>query len=264
VYRFANDNMDLWTYESARRAWDRITFDPGDDIWPLWTPDGAGLIFGAVRPDVSTHTGTVDLYRAILDGPQRSETLLLSTTEPKFPLDVSADGGFLLYETLVPKRGFDLWALPLKGHHKPFAVVETEFSEGLAQFSPDGTWIAYQSNKTGQNEVYLRPFPGPGADVLVSTEGGAQVRWNPNGKELFYIGADDRLMAVPIRFPPNAAPEFGTAFGLFATNVGSTASNVYRQQYVVSRSGQSFVLNSAVGDANASPIAVILNWSARR
>jgi Tol biopolymer transport system component len=202
----------------------------------------------------------VDLYRTVLGGAPRSETLLLSTPWPKFPLDVSPDGAFLLYETLVPKRGFDLWVLPLKGDRKPFAVVETEFAEGLAQFSPDGKWLAYQSNQTGQNEIYLRPFPGPGADVRVTTEGGAQVRWNPSGKELFYIGADDRLMAVPVRLSSNAGPEFGTAVALFATRIGSTAINVYRQQYVVAPDGQSFVLNSNLSDANASPIAVILNW----
>ena len=164
-------------------------------------------------------------------------------------------------ETLVPKRGFDLWALALKGDHQPFAVVETDVSEGLAQFSPEGKWIAYQSNKTGQNEIYVRPFPGPGADVGVSTEGGAQAHWNANGKELFYIGADDRLMAVPIRLVPGATPEIGSAVALFATRVGSTATNVYKQQYVVASDGQSFVLNSTIGDANASPISVILNWN---
>ena len=260
VYRLTNNNMDIWTYEARRRAWDRLTFHAGDDIWPVWSADGASIIFGSLRKPAA-EGGSVDLYRTVL-GAAHADSLLLSTPQAKFPLDVSPDGGFLLFETLVPKRGFDLWALALKGDHQPFAVVETEFSEGLAQFSPDGKWIAYQSNKTGQNEIYVRPFPGPGADVSVSTEGGAQAYWNANGKELFYIGADDRLMSVPIHLAPGAAPEIGSSVGLFATRVGSTATNVYRQQYVVSADGQSFVLNSNVGDANASPISVIVNWGA--
>jgi len=260
VYRFVNGNMDIWTYEARRRAWDRITFHAGDEIWPVWSPDGASIIYGSGRNDPAAAERAVDLYRTQL-GAAHGESLLLSTPQAKFPLDVSPDGGFLLFEALVPKRGFDLWALPLKGDHQPFAIVDTEFSEGLAQFSPDGKWIAYQSNKTGQNEIYLRPFPGAGADVGVSIEGGAQVRWNANGKELFYIGLDDRLMSVPIHLAPGAAPEIGNAVGLFPTRVGSTAFNVYRQQYVVSADGQSFVLNSNVGDANASPISVIVNWS---
>ena len=102
-------------------------------------------------------------------------------------MDWSADGRFLLYDSLDPKRGFDMWALPLEGERKPFEVVQTDFNEGLGQFSPDGRWIAYQSDKTGRFEIYVRPFPGPGDDVRVSIDGGAQVRWNPNGKELFYI-----------------------------------------------------------------------------
>jgi Tol biopolymer transport system component len=159
----------------------------------------------------------------------------------------------------------DIWALRLQGDRKPVAVVQTDFNERLAQFSPDGTWIAYQSDKTGQFEIYVQPFPGPGADSRVSIDGGAQVRWNPNGKELFYIAPDDRLMAVPIRSVPNGtAVELGTALGLFATSVGSGALNTNRQQYMVGRNGQSFVMNSVVGEASTSPITVVLNWKPKR
>ena len=207
----------------------------------------------------------MNLYRKLLSAPPGSEELLLSTSQPKFPMDWSADGRFLLYDSLDPKRGFDIWALPLEGDRKPFAVVQTDFNERLAQFSPDGTWIAYQSDKTGRFEIYVQPFPGPGGDSRVSIDGGAQVRWNPNGKELFYIAADDRLMAVPIRFVSNGKTvELGTPLGLFATNVGSTAINTNRQQYAVSPDGQSFVMNSVVGEASASPITVILNWKPKR
>jgi dipeptidyl aminopeptidase/acylaminoacyl peptidase len=213
-------------------------------------------VFGSARK-----TDIVNLYRKLLSAPPGSEELLLSTSQGKFPMDWSADGRFLLYDSLGPKRGSDIWVLPLEGDRKPFEVVQTEFNEGLAQFSPDGKWIAYQSNKTGRLEIYLRPFPGPGGDSRASTEGGAQVRWNPNGKELFYIGADDRLTAVPIRFSSDGKTVgFGSPLGLFATNVGSTAVLTYRQQYVVSPDGQSFVMNSVVGETSASPITVILNW----
>jgi Tol biopolymer transport system component len=161
-------------------------------------------------------------------------------------MDWSADGRFLLYDSFDPKRGSDVWALPLAGDRKPFEVVRTDFNEGLPQFSPDGKWIAYQSDKTGRSEIYLRPFPDPGEDLRASIDGGAQARWNPNGQELFYIGPDDRLMAVRLRFSTNGkAVEPGTALGLFATRVGSTATLVYRQQYMVFADGQSFVMNSA-------------------
>lgn len=259
VFRHADGNTDIWSYETGRRAWDRLTFDAGDDIFPLWSPDGRHIVFASRR-------GEMDLYRKLLSAPTgRGEERIFSTPEAKFPMDWSRDGRFLLYDSLDPKRGLDIWALPMDGDRKPFEVVQTDFNERLAQFSPDGTWIAYQSDKTGRVEIYVQPFPGPGGDSRVSTDGGAQVRWNPNGKELFYIAADDRLMAVPIRFTAKGTTiEAGTPLGLFATNVGSTAINTNRQQYAVSPDGQSFVMNSILGESSPVPITVILNWKPKR
>jgi serine/threonine protein kinase len=257
LYREARGNMDIWSYEIARRAWDRITFDLGDDIFPLWSRDGTSILFGAVRKS----QGVVDLYRRLLSASQGSEELLLSTAEGKFPSDLSPDGRFLLFDRFYPKGTADIWVLPLEGDRTPFEFVGTDFDEGLGQFSPDGRWIAYQSDRTGRFEIYVRPFPGPGTDSRVSIDGGSQVRWNPKGGELFYIGADDRLMAVPIRFGADGkVVEPGVPRGLFATSVGSTVILAYRQQYVVSGDGQSFVMNSAVGEGTASAITLILNW----
>ncbi len=100
--------------------------------------------------------------------------------------------------------GPDLWALPLDGDRKSFPVVQTKFNERDGQFSPDGKWIAYQSDESGRWEVYVQPFVGPGGKLQISTNGGAQVRWRRDGKELFYIGLDNRLMAVPIRLDSKA------------------------------------------------------------
>ncbi len=257
VYQFADANMDIWSYDIRRRSWDRITFDPGDDIYPLWSPDDARMVSGSVRS-----TSVVDLYVRLLGAPPASEQRLYSTSQPKFPTDWSADGRMVIYDSLDPKRGFDVWALPMEGEQKAFAVVQTEFNEGLAQFSPDTTWIAYQSDKTGRFEIYLRPFGRPGDDVRVSVDGGTQVRWNSNGKELFYLAAGNRLTAVTLRFSANnKGVELGTPVSLFAAKVGGFAG--YTQQYMVSSDGQSFVTQSVVGDASASPISVILNWQAK-
>jgi len=253
LFRYANGNMDIWSYETVRRRWDRLTFDAGDDIFPLWSPDDGSIVFGSRR-------GGMNLYRKLLNGPPGSEELLLSTSEAKFPMDWSRDGRFLLYDSVGPKGGVDIWALPLEGR-KAFAVVQTQFNERLGQLSPDGKWIAYQSDKTGRFEIYVQPFPGTGGDVPVSTNGGTQVRWNPRGTELFYVAADDRLMAVPIRVRSNATMfEVGEPLRLFGTNMGGTIPGTNRHAYMVAPDGQSFVINSGPEDASASPITVIQNW----
>jgi Tol biopolymer transport system component len=260
LFRFLNGNMDLWSYDIRRKAWDRLTFDPGDDIYPLWSPGDTSIVFGAVRKSEN-----MSLYRTILGAPPGSEEHLLPNAPGAFPMDWSRDGRFVLYTTVSATRGIDLWALPLDAQRRPFEVVGTEFNETMGQFSPDGKWIAYQSDKTGRDEIYLRPFPGPGPDAPVSINGGAQPRWNPSGKELFYVAADDRLMAVPITMAPDGkSVEPGAPSPLFTTRVGSTATLKYRQQYVVSGDGQSFVMNSLVAEPTTSPITVILNWKPRR
>jgi dipeptidyl aminopeptidase/acylaminoacyl peptidase len=150
--------------------------------------------------------------------------------------------------------------LPLNEDRKPVAVVQTEFEERDAQFSPDGKWIAYQSNESGRFEIYIQPFPGPGRREQASTNGGAQVRWRRDGKELFYIALDGRLMAVPIQARSNdQAFEVGTPVPLFATRVGG-AVQFDRQQYVVSQDGHRFLMNTVIDEPAASPIVVILNW----
>ena len=256
VYRFANENMDIWSFETSRRVWERLTVGAGDDIFPVWSPDGSSIVSGSVRT-----TNIVDLYQTFLGAGQGREQLLLASSVAKFPMDWSPDGRFLLYVTLEPTRGFDLWALPMHGDHTPIAVVQTEFNEGLAEFSPDGRWIAYESDKSGRHEIYVRPFPGPGNDFLASTSGASQVRWSRDGKELFYIGADDRLMALPITASSDGKTvDFGTPTPLFATGILSPGVNTFRQQYAVSPDGRAFVLQALVGQANASPITIILNW----
>src|SRR5262249_48381797 len=134
--------------------------------------------------------------------------------------------GFLLYADLDPKGigNWELWALPMDGDRKPFPVVRTNFDEDSAQFSPDGKWIAYQSNESGRYEINIRPFPGPGDPKRVS-KGGAQTRWRRDGKELFFIALDGKLMSVPMRIGPNTQTmEPGTPTPMFLTHIGGALS----------------------------------------
>jgi len=161
-----------------------------------------------------------------------------------------------------PKMGRHLWALPLDGNRQPFPVVQTEFDEPYGQFSPDGHWIAYESNKSGRPEIYVQPFPGPGAESQISTSGGAQVRWQRDGKGLFYIGLDERLIAVSIRVAGDGhSIEADAAVPLFATHVGGALQPETGPLYMVSPDGQRFLMNALQQEASTSPITVILNWA---
>ena len=189
--------------------------------------------------------------------------MVLATQLPKTSSDWSADGRYLLYTEHDQKTGnFDLWALPMDTR-KPFPILQTKFSERDARLSADGKWIAYQSDESGRFEIYVQPFPGPGDRVQVSTDGGAQVRWRRDGKELFYMALDGRLMAVALKLSGDGhtlAP--AAPVPLFAIHVpgGAVQPGGSRQQYDVSSDGQRFIVNTIVEEAATSPITLILNW----
>ena len=255
--RSVNGQLGIWLLETGGGVLSRFTFDGAPDAYPVWSPDGLRLVF------VSNRKGVTDLYEKPASGAGISAPLLV-TPENKVPTDWSLDGRFVLYRRFAPNRDSDIWALPMDGNRKPFPVIQTDFDERDGQFSPDGKWIAYESNESGPFEIYVQPFPGPGGKRLVSTNGGAQVRWRPNGKELFYIGLDGRLMAAPFRLGSNGqAVELGKPASLFATRIpGGPLQAGFKQQYVVSPDGQRFLINSLMA-ATASPITLVLNWKPR-
>jgi hypothetical protein len=198
------------------------------------------------------------------------EQPLLVSPQDKIPLDWSGDGRILLYGTQDPKtnNASDLWALPMMGDRKPFPVVQTSFDEIEGQFSPDARWLAYASNESGRYEIYIRPFPEPGGKWQVSTAGGTQPRWRRDGRELFYVAPDARLMAVPIRPAQNArTSDVGAPVTLFPTRLASGAPNIAaagplaRAQYAVAADGR-FLMIVAGDEAVTSPITIVQNWDA--
>ena len=252
--RIVNGNADVWMFDLGSGLLSRSTFDMAADFGPIWSPDGSRIVF------TSDRKGVFDLYLKPVAGAGQEE-LLLATPQNKSPVDWSPDGRFVLYRSPGPTTGFDLWAVPVDGERKPFPVVQTNSEERDGQFSPDGKWIAYQSNESGRVEVVIQPFPGPGGKLQVSTNGGAQVRWRRDGKELFYIALDGRLMAVPIRLAANGqSVETGTSVPLFATRVGGAVQGTSQPQYSVSADGQRFLMNTVTGEASVAPITVLLNW----
>jgi len=239
----------------------RFTSSGAINLDPVWSPDGRQIVFSKAN-----NTGTFDLYSKPTTT-DREEELVLATAPGTFAAiasDWSSDGKYLLFDTTDSKFNFDMWALAMTGDRKPFPVVQTTFQEKGAQFSPDGKWIAYESNETGRFEVYLRAFPNGGRAVPVSASGGAQVRWRRDGKELFYIALDGRLTAVPIQVNSSGQIEPGAPMPLFPTRLGGAVQALERQQYVVALDGQRFLMSTVPDNISPSPITVVLNWKPQR
>src|SRR5205085_3905527 len=136
----------------------------------------------------------------------------------------SPDGRMLVYASQSPRTGSDLWVLPMDGGRKPFPIVQTGADDQMAEVSPDGRWIAYESNVSGRVEIYVQPFPAPGERLQVSSGGGTQPRWRLDGRELFFVSPDGRLMAAPIAPRPGAV-DAGVAVPLFRTRL-ATGTNI--------------------------------------
>ena len=248
-----NANFDVWLLELGRGVLSRFTFDPAIDVFPIWSPDGSRIVFSSNRKGLSIFT------KSLPSAPE-PRNCCWRRAQDKDPTDWSPDGRFLLYRSVDPKTGYDIWALPMDGDRKPFPVVQTNFDERDAQFSPDGKWIAYQSNESGRFEIYIQPFPGPGSKMQVSTNGGAQVRWRPRRQRIVLHCARRSIdgRSDSACFNPQTA-EPGSPIPLFATRVGGALQGTFRQQYDVSSDGQRFLMNTITEEA-ASPITVILNW----
>ena len=259
VARNVQGNADVWLLD-ARGVLSRFTFDSSLDSTPVWSGDGRRLVFRSNR------NGAYDLFEKAANGAADEQPLLV-TPENKAPQDFSPDGRTLLYTVLTQKTGTDLWALPLDGDKKPFPVLQSAFDEMDAQFSPDGHWIAYESNQSGRSEIFVRPFPQSRGQWQVSTAGGTQPRWRADGKELYYVARDGHLMATPIA--PSADGQAltpGAPVSLFAMRLASGANvtvGTYsgRPQYAVARDGR-FLVNLAVDNEATPPIAIVLNWDA--
>ncbi len=241
----------MWLVDLARGASSRFTFDPAADFNPVWSPDSTRIVFS------STRLGLPDLYLKASSG-AGNEELLLKSGGAKSANDWSSDGRFILYEELNPKTDNDLWVLPLFGDKTPVPFLQTNFSEAQAKFSPDGKWIAYFSNESGTGQVYVQNFPATGGKWMVSTNGGTSPRWRQDGKELFYIAPDRKLMAVDVRGDSDKF-EVGSPRALFELHgVSIGPASIYS----VSHGGQRFLLNTLLEENSSAPMTVVENWTA--
>jgi Tol biopolymer transport system component len=241
--------FDVWLLDLERRVTSRFTFQSCNV--PVWSPDGRTVVFAMVG------NGLVDLGQRP-SNMSTSEQILLKLNAPPilFPSDWSSDGRYLAYYRTDPKTQLDLWILPLFGDRKPFPFARSEFNESQGQFSPDGKWLAYASDEGGTPQIYVQSFPAPGGKWQVSTAGGSQPRWRRDGKELFYVALDRKLMAVPVK--TGAAFEAETPRALFETTLPTTP---LRQVYAAAPDGQRFLLAGPV-EAASLPMTIVENWTA--
>ena len=240
---------DIWLLNVASGAASRLTFDSGN-FAPFWSPDGRLIAFGSQR-----HAGTQiinGVFRKTSSGSGEVE-MLVSGRFSTNPTDWSRDGRFIIYADQNPATNYDLWALSLAGDRQPILLVQTDGSDASGQVSPDARWLAYTSNVSGREEVYVQAFPTAHGKWQISTSGGTQPRWHRNGKELFYISADRQFTAVPVK-PAVDSFEIGVHEPLFAYP-GSGEDFTYD----VSPDGDRFLVNTVVSDTS-QPIVVVLNW----
>jgi Tol biopolymer transport system component len=246
----------VWLLDFSRDISTRFTFGSSASSAGVWSPEGSRIIF------TSNRDGNYNLYEKPASG-ARDEELLLKSDEEKHPTSWSRDGRFLLYFSLDPKTKADLWILPLEGDKKPFPFLRTDFDERYGRFSPDGRWIAYVSDESGRNEIYVRSFspdgtaPGVSGKWQISNDGGNLPRWRGDGRELYYLTSDRKLMAVEVT--TNPVFRAGIPKALFQTTVGTTGS---LSTWDVSADGKRFLMPAPSAASAQQPFAVVLNWQA--
>ena len=249
---------DIWVLDVERGAASRLTFDSSADH-PVWSPDGNRIAFSSNRD------GKLNIYQTAANG-AGGEELLVKSNEDKIPTNFSRDGRFLVYSSISPQTGFDIWVLPLKGTRKPFPFLQTQFDEGVASFSPDEHWMAYQSTESGVWAIYVRPFGTLASEHLaptgrwaISSEVSLWARWRGDGKELFYLHPNDRVMTVDVKM--------GISKGQPTFEVSSPKKLFDVRAYgllslAVTPDGQRFLVNTKSGEEKSPSVSVIVNWPA--
>ncbi|HEY3122138.1 MAG TPA: protein kinase [Vicinamibacteria bacterium] len=256
VSRFNADTFtqDLWTYDFASGVGSRLSFptsSTGRWTAPVWSPDGRQIAY-------AVNKGIAELNRVEADGGPEIPLLKPGTYYSMHPSDWSPDGSFVVYQAPVAGTGWDVWAFDLR-EERPRPLVQAPANQVQGRVSPDGRWLAYSSDESGTFEVYVQPLSSPGGKRQVSTSGGSQPLWSRDGKELFYVAADNAVTAVPVT--AGARFEVGRAVRLFQTRALPMVAPFWLN-YAVSPDGSRFLVNSVLPDAPPPTITVVLNLPA--
>jgi serine/threonine protein kinase/Tol biopolymer transport system component len=241
---------DLWLYDLTRGTASRFTSDSQASARnPIWSPDGTHIAFS------STRDGGWNLYQKATNGETGYEPLD-KQDHTKHATDWSRDGRYIIELVREPVTGSDIWVLPLSGDRKPFPYLRTEFNEGDAKLSPNGQWLTYSSDETKRYEIYVQSFPVPKSKFQISTSGGGIPVWSRDGKELFFIGADQKMMAVEVKnygVKGDARFEAGVPKPLFDSRIGDGWFDIGADGH--------FIIATVTEQAGIVSTAVVVNWT---
>jgi Tol biopolymer transport system component len=241
VLNETSGTRDLWLYDLSTGGRTRLDSNIADENWLVWSPDGRRVAFNSQR------TRGLDLYQTSSRGNDPQE-LLVADDDGKWPVSWSPDGRFILYVSSSERTGNDIWVLPLTGDRKPYPFLKTDVQENWAAFSPNGRWVAYSSTESGQAEVYVTPFPKSSAKWLVSRGGGFQARWRHDGRELFFMAPDSRLMVADVNGDGRDFEVSGVK-ALFETHFPYAPYHAFD----VAADGQRFLVNSLLLGPGGTP-----------
>jgi len=246
---------DIYVIDIARNTSSRLTFDPGEDQFPIWSRDGNRIAWNSNRDG-----GTTAIYQKLASGVGEDE-LLLKSDAPISPSSWSPDGRFLLYNRTDPKTGLDIWVLPTEGEKKPFVFLQTPFTDGVPRFSPDGKFVVYVSQDQGRPEVFVQTFPASGNRWQISNNGGRAPIWRGDGKEIFFVSADNNLMSVEVT--TGNAFEVGIPKPLFDLIPlgGMSFGNV---NFAPSLDGQQFLITHQRESVASLQYVVVQNWASEK
>jgi Tol biopolymer transport system component len=242
--------QDIWVRDLKRDVASRLTFNPRNDMWPMWSPDGRRIVFSTDRE------GHLAVMVRDASGTGNEETIYANADSEVRVDDWSRDGRRLLFAVLPASRRWDLKSMAMDGTATPVDYIVTDASEFGARFSPDGRFVAYVSSESGAGEIYVQTFPASGGKWQISNGGGTQPGWRADGKELFFLAPDNTLMAVPVSIGATFEPGIPKALFKRTTERGG----FLRNRWTASADGQSFVVNAARESSHQTPFSVVMNW----